>query len=64
MSPSHGRIVQDRKTPVNAVAWILESKQKLFDQLIDDVSLDLIARMNSEELFGLFGLEPAPERKR
>ncbi len=43
---------------------ILESKQELFDQLIDDVSLDLTARMNSEELFGLFGLEPVPERKR
>ena len=42
---------------------ILESKQELFDQLIDDVSLDLTARMNREELFGLFGLEPAPERK-
>ncbi len=42
---------------------ILESKQELFDQLIDDVSLDLTARMNREELFGLFGMEPAPERK-
>ena len=42
---------------------ILERKQELFDQLIDDVSLDLAARMNREELFGLFGLEPAAERK-
>ena len=35
---------------------ILESKQALFDQLIDDVSLDLSTQMSGEELFGLFGL--------
>ena len=35
---------------------ILERKQDLFDQLIDDVSLDLSTQMSSEELFGLFGL--------
>ncbi len=39
---------------------ILERKQALFDQLVDDVSLDLSAQMSSEELFGLFGLEPPP----
>ena len=38
---------------------ILEHKQDLFDQLIDDVSLDLSAQLNREELFGLFGLERA-----
>ena len=35
---------------------ILERKQALFDQLIDDVSLDLSTQMSREELFGLFGL--------
>ena len=35
---------------------ILEHKQRLFDELIDDVSLDLSARMNRDELLGLFGL--------
>ena len=35
---------------------ILERKQDLFDQLIDDVSLDLSTQMNRQELFGLFGL--------
>ena len=35
---------------------ILERKQGLFDQLIDDVSLDLSTQLNREELFGLFGL--------
>ena len=36
---------------------ILEIKQKVFDQLVDDVSLDLSTQVSSEELFGLFGLE-------
>ena len=35
---------------------ILERKQELFDQLIDDVSLDLSTQLSREELFGLFGL--------
>ena len=35
---------------------ILERKQALFDDLVDDVSLDLSASMNREELLGLFGL--------
>ena len=38
---------------------ILERKQDLFDHLIDDVSLDLSAQLSREDLFGLFGLEPA-----
>ena len=38
---------------------ILEGKQELFDQLIDDVSLDLSARLNRAELLGLFGLGDA-----
>ena len=36
---------------------ILERKQDLFDQLIDDVSLDLSTQLSREELFGLFGLD-------
>ncbi len=39
---------------------ILERKQALFDELIDDVSLDLSTMLSSRELFGLFGLEPVP----
>ena len=35
---------------------ILERKQDLFDQLVDDVSLDLSTRLSREELFSLFGL--------
>ena len=36
---------------------ILENKRELFNQLIDDVSMDLSAQMNSDELFGMFGLK-------
>ena len=39
---------------------ILKRKQDLFDQLVDDVSLNLSARLSTEEIFGLFGLKPAP----
>ena len=35
---------------------ILERKQGLFDQLVDDVSLDLSAQLSRDELFGLFNL--------
>lgn len=40
---------------------ILRSKQLLFDEIVDEVSLDLRSALTSEEIFGLFGLTP-PER--
>ena len=40
---------------------ILTTKQELFDQLIDDVSLDLSKQLSQDELYGLFGLE-RPEK--
>ncbi len=43
---------------------ILASKQLIFDQLVDDVSLDLSSQMSSDELFGLFGLQRAPRPRR
>ena len=36
---------------------ILEGKQDLFDQLVDDVSLDLSTQITREELLSVFGLE-------
>jgi SNF2 family DNA or RNA helicase len=36
---------------------ILVQKQRLFDTLIDNVSLDLDKLLSADELFGLFGLE-------
>ena len=38
---------------------ILQQKQALFDELVDDVSLDLSTRLNRDELMGLFGLDQA-----
>ncbi len=35
---------------------VLAKKQALFDQLIDDVTIDLSATLSREELLGLFGL--------
>ena len=35
---------------------ILEQKQELFDELVDDVSIDLPSVLTARELFGLFGL--------
>jgi hypothetical protein len=37
---------------------ILQEKQLLFDELVDDVSLDLKSKLTTEDLFGLFGLTP------
>ena len=37
---------------------ILKRKQLLFDDLVDDVSIDLRSRLSAAELFGLFELAP------
>lgn len=48
---------------------VLRRKQALFDQLVDDVSIDLEKHLTRDELFGLFGLEapvaaePEPRRR-
>ncbi|MHB1242581.1 MAG: SNF2-related protein [Gaiellaceae bacterium] len=42
---------------------ILRGKQALFDQLVDDVSIDLKKHLSTDELFGLFGLEPPPSAR-
>lgn len=42
---------------------IIAGKQQLFDEVVDDVTLDLSGRLTSDELFGLFDLD-APKRTR
>lgn len=42
---------------------VLAHKQHLFDEIVDDVSLDLAARLTRDDLFGLFGLA-APDPRR
>jgi len=37
---------------------ILASKQQIFDEIVDDVSLDVASRLTRDEMFLLFGLEP------
>ncbi|MBI3966628.1 MAG: DEAD/DEAH box helicase [Chloroflexi bacterium] len=37
---------------------ILRRKQRLFDEVVDDVTIDLRLALTGEELFGLFGLAP------
>jgi SNF2 family DNA or RNA helicase len=40
------------------IAEVLRDKQLLFDEMVDDVSLDLREKLSAEDLFGLFGLTP------
>jgi SNF2 family DNA or RNA helicase len=41
----------------------LRKKQKLFDELVDDVSIDIQSMLTEEDIFGLFGLTPPPKLK-
>lgn len=44
---------------------ILAEKQQIFDEIVDDVSLDVASRLTRDEMFGLFGLEaPATAEER
>jgi SNF2 family DNA or RNA helicase len=38
---------------------IISGKQALFDEIVDDVSIDLGAKLSADELFGLFDLDRA-----
>ena len=42
---------------------ILESKQELFDELVDEVSIDLGKFLSEWELLGLFGLDDLARRR-
>jgi len=42
---------------------ILQDKQLLFEEIVDDVSIDLKTRLTANELFGLFGLTPPTTAK-
>jgi SNF2 family DNA or RNA helicase len=48
------------RTIEERIAATLAAKRILFDELVDDVSLDLAAHLSADDLFGLFGL-PAPD---
>jgi SNF2 family DNA or RNA helicase len=42
---------------------ILRQKQRIFDDIVDDVSIDTKSKLTEDELFGLFGLTPPKARK-
>ena len=44
------------------IADLLEAKQRLFDTVVDQVSMDLDRVLSAEELFGLFGLKLPQKR--
>lgn len=46
------------------IEQIISDKQQLFDEVIDDVSMDLGTRLTSDELFGLFDLSPPTAQRR
>ena len=37
---------------------LLAEKQKLYDEVVDDISFDVDTRLNERDLFGIFGLQP------
>ena len=45
------------------IEQILRDKQVLFDEFVDDVSIDLGKRLTHEDLYALFGLEPPASRE-
>lgn len=43
------------------IARLLEEKQRLFDNVVDEVSMDIDRLLSAEEIFGLFGLRPSSQ---
>jgi SNF2 family DNA or RNA helicase len=58
LSPVNVYLYTCEGTIEERIAQILREKQVLFDQLVDDVSIDLSKGLTQGELFGLFGLTP------
>ncbi len=58
VSPVHVYKYTCEGTIEERIDRILQDKQMLFDQVVDDVSMDLGQRLDASELFGLFGLTP------
>jgi HJR/Mrr/RecB family endonuclease len=40
------------------IAELLEAKQRLFDTIVDQITMDLDRVLSADEIFGLFGLKP------
>jgi SNF2 family DNA or RNA helicase len=63
VSPANVYIYTCENTIEERIEHVLRRKQSLFDELVDDVSIDLPVQLTAEELFGLFGLTPPAPAK-
>jgi SNF2 family DNA or RNA helicase len=61
--PANVYIYTCENTIEERIERVLQHKQSLFDELVDDVSIDLPSQLTAEELFGLFGLTPPVQAK-
>ena len=58
--PANVYIYTCENTIEERIERVLQQKQVLFDELVDDVSIDIQSQLTTDELFGLFGLAPPP----
>ncbi len=63
MLPAHIYSYICEDTVEERIERILQQKQLLFDELVEDVSIDLPAQLSIEELFGVFELTPPTPTK-
>lgn len=61
--PAHVYTYICEDTIEERIERVLQQKQSLFDELVDDVSIDLQSQLSAEELFGVFGLPPPAQAK-
>ena len=56
--PANVYVYTCENTIEERIEHVLQQKQLLFDEVVDDVSIDIQSKLTTEELFGLFGLTP------
>jgi hypothetical protein len=56
--PANVYIYTCENTIEERIERVLLQKQILFDEVVDDVSIDIQSQLTTEQLFGLFGLTP------
>jgi SNF2 family DNA or RNA helicase len=61
--PAHVYSYICEETVEERIEQVLQQKQLLFDEMVDDVSIDLPSQLSIEELFGVFGLTPPVQAK-
>jgi len=61
--PAHVYTYICEDTIEERIERVLQQKQTLFDELVDDVSIDLSSQLTAEELFGVFGLTSPAQTK-